>query len=207
VSDTNWYTPAWLLDLVRKVGTIGLDPCTDEKNPVCAPTFCTPGGTYDVVGLGSVTKANNDDGLWFHWSQAGIGIVFVNPPYSRQDSPHWAAKIAAEAQAGCEIIALLPARVDTGWWHDYIAAHADAACFLRGRPRHSRPGEEAEGAGKFPSVVVYFGDRAKAFRRVFSGAGWLVEGHPTQRASRREAAGPPAQGQIAELHDGLENEP
>lgn len=155
-TETNWHTPEWLLDLVRQIGAIGLDPATDATNPTKAGATFTPA----------------EDGLSRPW--AGRGLVYVNPPYSRGESPMWAEKILAEAKAGAEIVALLPARTDTRWWHDCIAMLADAVCFLRGRPRFiDGDNGGADGAGKFPSAVAYFGDRAKAFRRAFAGVGWI----------------------------------
>lgn len=160
MAETDLQTPPTLLRLVRSVaptGEIALDPATSADNPVGAALF------YALP---------ERDGLTLPW----LGFTFVNPPYSLQESPRWARKIAAEAAHGrAEIVALLPARVDTRWWHDHIAP-ADAVCFLRGRPRFIRPGADGPlpGPGKFASAVAYFGDRAKVFRRVFEPHGWVV---------------------------------
>ncbi|HZN68017.1 MAG TPA: DNA N-6-adenine-methyltransferase [Tepidisphaeraceae bacterium] len=165
-SDVDWLTPGWLLDLVRAVdaaGMIGLDPCTTRDNPVRAMAFLT----------------ERENGLIHSWG--GYGLVYVNPPYSREASPPWARKIAAEAATGLEIIALLPVRADTAWWHLCVPV-ADAVCFLRGRPKFLRPdGTEAQ-TGKVPIAAVYYGDRAKAFARVFGPYGWI----PGSRAGAGE---------------------
>lgn len=193
MTDTSWRTPKWLLDLVREVNHIGFDPCTTEDNPVGAPAYCTPVGLFclDVAGRVGSTKVASTDGLATPWGSDGL--VFANPPYSRKESPAWADKIAHEAALGTEIIALLPARVDTSWWHNHIAANADAVCFLRGRPRHVDAAGNADGAGKFPSAVAYFGDRVKVFARVFSRAGWVVVTRPeSYRKPSGEGAAPRA---------------
>ncbi len=171
VTDTSWRTPSWILELVCDVGPIGLDPCTTEDNPTRVQVFCTPDGSFTMQP--SVVKCSDHDGLAQPWG--GYGLVYVNCPYSRHESPRWAAKIATEARAGVEIVALLPARVDTGWWHLYIAPLADAVCFLRGRPKHVGADGKVAGVGKFPSLVAYFGDRTKVFARVFGPHGWIVE--------------------------------
>jgi len=165
---TDWKTPPWLLELVRKVGPIGLDPATDDSNPTEAKLFCTPAGLYCREVSGQTLKKSDEDGLTASWSYDEL--VYVNPPYSRDESPRWAAKLSAEARAGVEIIALLPARVDTVWFHEHVFTQAQALCFLKGRPRFSG----SDGAGKFPSVVAYYGDRARAFKRAFEAKGWCV---------------------------------
>jgi hypothetical protein len=148
----DWNTPAEVLDLVRQVGPIGLDPC------------------WNAAGL--VRAARNLDGaigcsgLLAPWG--GHGLVFINPPYGRELVP-WAKKIAAEGAAGVEAIALVPARTDTAWWHDHIAT-ADAICFWRGRLTFLG----AEAGAPFPSALAYFGERAKRFATVFGPRGWVV---------------------------------
>lgn len=170
-ADTEWLTPEWLLTLVRSASdtySIGLDPCTTGDNPCRAQ-------------VAHFTAA--DDGLTRGWG--GYGLVYCNPPYSRLDSPRWAAKIVEEAARGIEIIALLPTRTDTEWWH-LVAPAADSACFLRGRPRFTRPGGTGpRGSGKVPIAALYFGDRAKAFARVFAPHGWIPD-LPKIEGTRRE---------------------
>ncbi|MFC7551151.1 DNA N-6-adenine-methyltransferase [Pseudoroseomonas wenyumeiae] len=70
-----------------------------------------------------------DDSLRLPW----YGSVFMNPPYGRE-LPRWVAKARTEAEAGraSVVFGLIPARTDTRWWHDYIAAVADI-WMLRGR--------------------------------------------------------------------------
>ena len=63
-SNNIWITPQDELDLVRRYGPIGLDPCTEPSNPVGAASFFT----------------EEDDGLVQDWR--GHGLTFVNPPYS-----------------------------------------------------------------------------------------------------------------------------
>ena len=82
---------------------------------------------------------------------------WLNPPYSRVRD--FMAKAAAEAQRGCMVVALVPARTDTRWWHAHVwdgAAHAPRpeveVRFLSGRLKF---GGMPSGA-PFPSVVVIF---------------------------------------------------
>jgi site-specific DNA-methyltransferase (adenine-specific) len=52
---------------------------------------------------------------------------------------------------------LVPARVDTGWWHDFCGL--GEVRFLRGRIRFGR----ADSGGPFPSAVVAFRNGKKRF--------------------------------------------
>jgi phage N-6-adenine-methyltransferase len=84
------------------------------------------------------------DGLAQEWD----GVCFMNPPYGRTVGA-WMAKALASAQAGATVVALVPARTDTAWWHDY-ATQAEIR-YLRGRVRFGG-GDPAP----FPSAVVVF---------------------------------------------------
>jgi hypothetical protein len=72
-----------------------------------------------------------DDGLSAPWR----GVVFVNPPYGRTLGS-WVAKAHREVELGHAetVVALLPARPDTAYWHGHVAGRA-AVYFLRGRLR------------------------------------------------------------------------
>lgn len=149
----DWQTPDNLLDLVRQVGPIALDPCTVASNPTCASEFCTP----------------EDDGLGFRWGElAGSSLIYVNPPYGRE-LPKWSAKCVLEGKAGCEIVLLTPARPDTRWFQD-AASTADALLFWRGRLKF----KGAKDAAPFPSALFYWGPRVERFRDVFSGKGMML---------------------------------
>lgn len=145
----DWQTPPGFLEIVRKMEPIGLDPCTDESNPVRASTAMTP----------------EIDGLSREWT--GYGLVFCNPPYGRA-LKDWSAKMRDEGKRGAEIIGLVPARTDTRWWQ--AIATADAICFWRGRIKFVG----APASAPFPSAVPYWGSRAQEFRRVFEPHGWVI---------------------------------
>ena len=91
----------------------------------------------------------DEDGLSLPWR----GTVFVNPPYGRAVSA-WTEKARGEVEAAraTTVVALLPARTDTKWWHQSVAGIADVF-LLRGRLKF---GGEAVSA-PFPSAVVVWG--------------------------------------------------
>ncbi len=86
-----------------------------------------------------------NEGLMQSWAGER---VFMNPPYGRQ-LPKWVAKAWNESPVAEIIVALIPARVDTSYWHDYIFGHAEIR-FLRGRLRF----EGAANVAPFPVAVV-----------------------------------------------------
>lgn len=131
-----WETPqGLLLALYAVFGRFDLDPCSPRKTtpPVRARMHFTA----------------EDDGLGLSW----YGRVFVNPPYGRFLAS-WVAKSRHEFEAGHAgtVVALIPARTDTGYWHEHIAGRA-SVWFLRGRLRFS----DGEQSAPFPSALVVYG--------------------------------------------------
>ena len=125
-----WETPASLFsELDRIFGGFTLDPCATPENAKCARYF---------------TRA--DDGLSQNWS----GKVFMNPPYGREIGK-WVKKAWAESLNGALVVCLLPARVDTRWWHEY--AKKGHVYFLQGRLKFGASLNSAP----FPSALVTFG--------------------------------------------------
>jgi hypothetical protein len=147
--DIEWYTPLSIRTAVVEAlgGKVDLDPCAD------------PGRSFPAAE--HFTEQEN--GLVRPW----IGRVYMNPPYGRTISA-WTTKLADEMRAGwaTEAVALLPARVDTGWWHDL---NPQLVCFIRGRLRFSG----YEQSAPFPSAAVYFGPNASRFMRAFAALGLL----------------------------------
>ena len=133
-----WQTPKDLLERLYLVfGPFDLDPCSPTRDRAAAPVRARMYFTQE------------DDGLSLPWH----GVVFLNPPYGRE-LPRWVAKAREEVAAGRArtAIALVPARTDTGWWHNDIARQADIF-FLRGRLRF---GEGVQSA-PFPSALAVWG--------------------------------------------------
>jgi site-specific DNA-methyltransferase (adenine-specific) len=79
--------------------------------------------------------------------------VFVNPTYGRQLAS-WVAKARDEQKSGRAglVVALIPARTDTRWWHESVAGHADV-WLLKGRLAFG----DGTQAAPFPSALVVWG--------------------------------------------------
>jgi len=103
----DWYTPPWLFE--RMTVKFDLDPCQPK------------GGISWIPAHTYYTQA--EDGLTSDW----FGRVWLNPPYGKH-TPNWLAKMHQHRNG----IALVFARTDCAWFHDYVVK-ADAILFLKGR--------------------------------------------------------------------------
>jgi len=137
----NWQTPTEILEaLYGAFGIFDVDPCSPTANRASAP----------VKARVHYTAA--DDGLSIPWH----GTVFINPPYGRGLAA-WVAKAKAEVRGGNArtVVALIPARTDTHYWHEHVAGDA-TVFFVRGRLTFGG----ADAAAPFPSALVIWGAAA-----------------------------------------------
>src|SRR5262249_49743724 len=134
-----WSTPQWFFDKLDAEHRFTLDACATPENTKCATYF---------------TRA--DDGLAQRWT----GRVWLNPPYGRTIGlwmrKAWESVERGDAELG---VCLVPARVDTAWWHDY-AARGEVE-FLRGRLHFVEGGNGAP----FPSALVVFRNAEAVMKR------------------------------------------
>ena len=127
-----WTTPQTFYDRLNQEFNFTLDPCCTDETAKC--------NTY-------YTEA--DDGLSQSW--AGHS-VFMNPPYGRSIK-EWIRKAYEESRKpNTIVVALIPARTDTRYWHDYCM-EASEIRFIRGRLKFG----ESNNSAPFPSAVVIFG--------------------------------------------------
>lgn len=128
-----WETPQDLFDKLNAEFHFTTDVCATAENAKCTRYY-----------------TREDDGLERIWG----GVCWMNPPYGRQIGK-WARKAWTSAQEnGATVVCLLPARTDTGWWHDYCMK--GEIRFIRGRLRFGGSKWNAP----FPSAIVIFkGDK------------------------------------------------
>ena len=128
----DWATPQHFFDQLQdKFGEFTLDPCANESNYKVKNRF-----------------TEKDDGLAQDWTGHN---VFMNPPYGR-GIKHWIRKAYEEGQKeDTTVIALIPARTDTRYWHDYVM-NAHTVYFIKGRLKFGNGGNSAP----FPSAVIVF---------------------------------------------------
>jgi phage N-6-adenine-methyltransferase len=129
-----WETPASFMAVLREEFDFDLDPCALPSSAK-APIYFTP----------------TDDGLRHRWH----GTVFMNPPYGRGIGD-WVAKARTEARLGATVVALIPARTDTGYWHEHVMEAATEVRFIRGRLHFGGDHERTAHNAPFPSALVIF---------------------------------------------------
>lgn len=130
----DWATPQDIFDRLNYVFNFTLDPCADDKNAKC-PTFFT----------------KEDDGLSKDWEGHR---VFCNPPYGRNATGNWIKKCYDESKKpGTIVVALIPARTDTKWFHEYIFNTSAEILFIKGRLSFG----DGKSSAPFPSMLVIFG--------------------------------------------------
>ena len=128
---TDWQTPAEVWQPLDEEFGFTLDVAAAPDNAKC-PRF----------------YAADSDALARAWAPE---ICWMNPPYG-YGLPVWIQKAHAEAQAGATVVALLPARTDTAWFHDHVLGHAEIR-FIRSRVYFERP-DGTKGRAPFPSMIV-----------------------------------------------------
>ena len=124
-----WATPQDFFDQLNKVFKFEVDVCALPENAKCS-TYYTP----------------SDNGLEQDWR----GVCWMNPPYGREISA-WVEKAYRSANTnGATVVCLLPARVDTRWWHKYCSK--GEVLFIKGRLKFGG----SKNSAPFPSAVVIF---------------------------------------------------
>ena len=124
----DWPTPRDYFATLHAEFAFTLDACASPEN-ACLPRYFT----------------ERDEGLMRSWKGER---VYMNPPYGRQ-LPKWILHAWNESGHAEVIVALIPARTDTSYWHDFIFGHAEIR-FLRGRLRFVG----AKNVAPFPIAVV-----------------------------------------------------
>ena len=148
----DWQTPEHVLDRVRAIGPIGLDPATTSDNPTGARLFLTP----------------EDDGLETYWPKTEAReAVWLNPPYGRQ-LREWVAVWRCSVWAHHRLL-LVPSRTDTAWWR-LAWDFSKAVCFVSGRLKF----KGADHPAPFPSAIFYAGKEPWSFESAFHDLGIVV---------------------------------
>lgn len=125
-------TPDWLVDEV-----------VDEFGPFYDP--CPVGPEEDGLETEWLTKCLIED----------ADCVYVNPPYTRGNISKWVAKCRSEQLKGClPIVLLIPAYVDTAYFHDYIYEKENVEIrFFKGRIQFKG---YSSSRASFASMLVVF---------------------------------------------------
>ena len=138
--ETAWGTPQWLFDKLDAEFHFDLDAAASSDNAKVKDY-------YD----------KNLDGLKQDWSN-GHHCVWLNPPYGR-DIYRWVEKAYNESHVGgVKVVALLPSRTDTRWFHDFIYGKAEIR-FVKGRLKFTDKSGKEQNNATFPSMIVIWEGR------------------------------------------------
>jgi hypothetical protein len=146
--DHTWMTPPALVDaLLRFEGRKGfdLDPCCSVKNIPAYVHYTHP--DFDGLALPWLTGVDET-------------LVFVNPPYGKKLARFMAAihgNMMAFSSFGLKVWALIPARTETQYQHQWGLKSANFTVFLKGRLHFLQNGED-KGSAPFPTMLLYYGD-------------------------------------------------
>ncbi|MDK2888049.1 MAG: hypothetical protein PWP72_927 [Thermoanaerobacter sp.] len=121
-----WETPQTFFEALNAEFRFTLDVCACPENAKCLRYF-TP----------------EQNGLLQPWAPE---TCWMNPPYGREIG-RWVEKAYNEARRGAVVVALLPARTDTRWWHRYVMRAAEIR-FVKGRLKFGG----TENSAPFPSA-------------------------------------------------------
>lgn len=135
----DWETPRDLFNRLDRFWHFDLDPASTDANAM-TPEHFTP----------------EQDGLAQSWHGRR---VWLNPPYGR-GIESWMRKAYEETRDGeTLVIALVPARTDTAWYHDWIQGKAAEVKFIRGRLKYTLGGGSTV-SGALPQHAREVGRRA-----------------------------------------------
>ena len=127
----NWATPIDFFNKIDSEFNFTLDVCADSSNAKCKHYF---------------DKTTN--GLLMKW----YGNCWMNPPYGRiiYDWIKYADQQVNEKNCNL-VVALLPARTDTKWFHEIIYNKYEIR-FIKGRLKFGN----SKSPAPFPSMLVIF---------------------------------------------------
>lgn len=130
-----WSTPKEIFRPLNDEFGFDVDVCAEPWNAKCAKYF-----------------SPDEDGLAQEWP----GTAWMNPPYGNEIDK-WIRKAYAESKKGSTVVCLVPARTETGWWHD-CCLNGEIR-FVRGRIHFTDPMGRS-GRPRFGSAIVIFRGQA-----------------------------------------------
>lgn len=137
-NQNNWVTPDdFVIGLLNQfnIREFYLDSCATKYNSV---------GKYYFDKQIDCFKMD----WWKEVGQTAQRWIWMNPEYGKSIT-RFLEKMNEEADKGCSIISLLPARTDTKWFYNYVWSTASYIRFVKGRLTFSN----AKHCAPFPSVV------------------------------------------------------
>lgn len=125
----DWETPQHFFDALNDEFQFTLDACALPETAKVS-RFYTP----------------EDDALKQSWD----GVVWMNPPYGYSIGK-WIKKAHDESVKGATVVALIPARTDTSYWHEFVMKASEIRLVLGRLTFNGAPSPTP-----FPSAVIIF---------------------------------------------------
>lgn len=126
-SRDDYPTPQWIFGRLNETYQFNIDLAANQDNRLL-PVWFGPGSKYA------------EDALSVNWLEAtGWAQIrgFLNPPFRDWEGKpcigRWLKKAHEETRENGLVVALIPARTDAEWWHEWVVLRASHWHFLRGR--------------------------------------------------------------------------
>jgi phage N-6-adenine-methyltransferase len=175
--DSDWRTPSPLFWKLHREFQFNLDLAADAVNHLL-PLYLGPGSTVLEDALTPRDWAWPPAGKHEAPGPTYVGPPahtqprsntrgFLNPPYSRRRKlsiDPWLERCARTKDGGGLVVAIVPARTDTDWWHEHVM-RATEIRLVRGRihfdpsPTWREANPTKRSSGNFPSAVVIWDGR------------------------------------------------
>lgn len=136
----DWSTPIEFMEFLRM--EFNWEP---DLDPACSP--------HNIKATFGYMLEAGQDGLNSDW----FGNVWLNPPFGNA-LPHWLNKCVEEIYLDRveSIYCLIPARVETKWFHEIVMPHAETVYLIKGRINFFEEGVSLAKNAPFPSMLIVF---------------------------------------------------
>jgi site-specific DNA-methyltransferase (adenine-specific) len=139
----SYMTPKKYFDPLNKVFNFKIDVAASKENTLCNNYFDLESNGLDSL-WGAIPTDINKAPDW----------VWCNPPYGRGELVKWCKKAALAFYKGeAQTIMLIPASMESEYFHDWVYMYSRYICFIKGRIRFVG----AKNGAFFPSVYVVWG--------------------------------------------------
>lgn len=149
-SRDDWGTPDWIYNWLDDIYAFNIDLAANASNKK----------TAEYLGPGSPLLENalavKD---WNEVSKYFTIRGFLNPPFKstfpdgkKATMADWLERCYNSTRTDGIIVALVPANVETEWWHEWVLQKAYSYRILRGRVNF----DGSRGGSTFPSAVVVY---------------------------------------------------
>lgn len=150
-----WATPPEILDRIRKVAQIGLDPFGKEMSLVGATVTNIYNGTPET------------DGFLMPWHEGSNDVAFMNPPFSRKSdfAKVWKTECELLSSSGSTrtLFCVLPANTEQRFFHTMMSVPGSIMILYKSRISYYKDDGDTlvrKNGASFASVSFVYGPQA-----------------------------------------------